>query len=84
MELLLDTHTVIWYFQNDRKLPSRVAELLEDPANRLYLSIVSLWGIAIKLNVGKLNLEIGFSDFQGLLARFSIETLPILFAHTEQ
>ena len=46
MNLLLDTHTIIWYFQNDEKLPSNISELLEDSSNNLYVSIVSLWEIA--------------------------------------
>ncbi|MBE9140597.1 type II toxin-antitoxin system VapC family toxin [Nodosilinea sp. LEGE 07088] len=84
MNLLLDTHTVIWYFQDDEKLPSSVADLLEDPDNSLYVSIASLWEIAIKLNLGKLTLEIAFADFRRLLERFLIETLPISFANTEE
>ena len=84
MNLLLDTHVIIWYFQNDKKLSTSVSELLEDADNNLYLSIVSLWEIAIKLNLGKLNLEIAFSDFQGLLNRFLIEILPISFANVEE
>lgn len=84
MNLLLDTHTIIWYFQNDEKLPSNISELLEDSSNNLYVSIVSLWEIAIKLNLNKLNLEIDFSDFQALLEQFSIQTLPISFVNTEE
>ncbi len=84
MNLLLDTHTVIWYFQDDKKLPTNVSELLEDPENRLFVSIASLWEIAIKLNLGKLTLEIAFSDLQEILERFLIETLPISFANMEE
>ncbi|MEM8603956.1 MAG: type II toxin-antitoxin system VapC family toxin [Cyanobacteria bacterium P01_H01_bin.121] len=84
MNLLLDTHIVIWYFQDDQKLRSNISKLLEDSSNHLYLSSISLWEIAIKLNIGKLNLEIEFSDFQRLLTQFSIATLPISFADTQE
>lgn len=84
MDLLLDTHVVIWYFQDDEKLLPNVSELLEDADNRLRLSIVSLWEIAIKLNIGKLDLTISLFDFQMLLERFSIATLPISFGDIEE
>jgi PIN domain nuclease of toxin-antitoxin system len=84
MHLLLDTHTFIWYFQSDQQLPSAMADMLEDVDNSLYLSIASLWEIAIKLNIGKLTLQVPFSDLPELLERFLIETLPIEFADTAQ
>lgn len=62
MNLLLDTHTFIWYFQSDQQLPSAMADMLEDVDNNLYLSIASLWEIAIKLNIGKLTLQVSFSN----------------------
>ncbi|MEO1300171.1 MAG: type II toxin-antitoxin system VapC family toxin [Cyanobacteria bacterium J06636_16] len=47
------------------------------------MSIASLWEMAIKLNLGKLHLEVPFSDLQELLEQFLIETLPISFVDTE-
>jgi PIN domain nuclease of toxin-antitoxin system len=84
MNLLLDTHAFIWYFQSDQQLPPAMAEMFEDLENSLYLSIVSLWEIAIKLNIGKLTLQVPFSDLPDLLERFSIETLPLEFADAAQ
>lgn len=48
-KLLLDTHTLLWYFQNNEKLSTKVIDLLENPENALYISVVSLWEIAIKM-----------------------------------
>lgn len=84
MKLLLDTHTLLWYLQQSEKLPAQVSDLLEEPSYRLYLSIVSLWEISIKLNLGKLKLEISFSSLQTLLEQLRIEILPISFADTER
>ena len=53
MSVLVDTHALLWYASNDRKLSQNAKEILESPFDR-YLSIVSLWEISIKLNIGKL------------------------------
>lgn len=51
MTFLLDTHTLIWYLEDSDKLSSKAAEIIEDPRNILWLSIASLWEIAIKLGL---------------------------------
>jgi PIN domain nuclease of toxin-antitoxin system len=53
---LLDTHTFIWLSENDSNLSNNLREMI-DIADRVYLSIASLWEIAIKLNLGKLLLQ---------------------------
>ena len=50
MSVLVDTHALLWYASNDRKLSQNAKEILESPFDR-YLSIVSLWEISIKLNI---------------------------------
>ncbi len=83
MDLLLDTHVFIWYFQGSDKIEPKILELLEDPENILHLSIASLWEIAIKTGLGKLSLDISFGELQSILERLSIEILSITFADTE-
>lgn len=51
MKLLLDTHVAIWAVIGDSRLGSRVEDLLQDDANELFVSAVSLWEIAIKHRV---------------------------------
>lgn len=82
MAFLLDTHTLIWYLENDRQLVPEAAELLEDANQVLYVSVASLWEIAIKLGLKKLTLQVSFQELKELLERFSIKTLPILFDDT--
>ncbi|HEY9645997.1 MAG TPA: type II toxin-antitoxin system VapC family toxin [Chroococcidiopsis sp.] len=79
---MLDTHTLIWYFEDDTQLTSKAADILEDTSHDLYVSVASLWEIAIKLGLEKLSLKVSFQDFQGLLEQFSIKILPILFEDT--
>lgn len=56
MKLLLDTHVFLWYLIEDRKLPTRWTELIRDPNNDVYLSVVSVWEAIIKSGLGKLSL----------------------------
>lgn len=55
-QYLLDTHTFIWLSENSDQLSSNLKDIIEE-ADTVYLSIVSLWEIAIKLNLGKLSLN---------------------------
>ena len=42
MRLLLDTHTLLWFLLNDRKLSKLAKVAIEDPANDRWLSPISL------------------------------------------
>ena len=63
MRLLLDTHTFIWFITNNPKLSLGVRLLIEDEVNELFLSIASIWEIAIKQSTGKLNFGLPFKLF---------------------
>jgi PIN domain nuclease of toxin-antitoxin system len=56
MKLLLDTHVFLWFISGDRHLPDKWREMIQDPENEVYLSVVSLWEAIIKHNLGKLPL----------------------------
>ena len=52
---LLDTHTIaIWFFNGDDALSETAQRIILDPSNRIYLSIVSAWELAIKIGLEKL------------------------------
>lgn len=48
MRLLLDTHVAIWAILGDPRLPPQIQDIIDEPANEVVLSVVSLWEIAIK------------------------------------
>jgi PIN domain nuclease of toxin-antitoxin system len=48
MKLLLDTHMLLWMSENSPRLSAKARQLLEDPANEIIFSVVSIWEIAIK------------------------------------
>ena len=83
MQFLIDTHVLIWYLEDNSQLTSTAAEILEDTRHDLYVSIASLWEIAIKSGLGKLKLKIEFHDLKNLLKRFSIEIVSIDFEDTQ-
>lgn len=78
MRLSLDTHIVIWWFENPEQLKESVIALIEDSANDVYVSSAVLWEISIKSAMGKLRLP---ANFISLLKKDFIE-LPILWKHT--
>ncbi len=63
MKLLLDTHTFLWHAHSDSRLSATAAALLTDPTNGLFLSMASVWEIAIKTGLGKLVLATPFISF---------------------
>ena len=83
MNILLDTHTLLWYLEDSKNLSSKAAEIIEYPSNTLRVSIASLWEISIKLGLGKLSLQNSFSELEEVLKQLKIEVLPITFSDTE-
>ena len=57
MRYLLDTHVIIWLAENSPKLPLKVKKLVQYPMNDVFISSVSLWEIAIKMKLGKLDID---------------------------
>ncbi len=57
MRFLIDTHILIWMLEGERRLSKSRRELLSDPTNQVFVSVVSLWEIAIKTGTGKLSIS---------------------------
>jgi PIN domain nuclease of toxin-antitoxin system len=64
VKLLLDTHTFLWFAgrQQYALLPQATRDVLEDGANSLFLSYASIWELAIKVSIGKLQLSEPVAD----------------------
>ncbi len=84
MRYLLDTHTLLWFLQDDPQLPEKVGNEITNIENSCYVSIASLWEIAIKINLGKLAIKFSFEKFASFLSDNDIEVLPIAFDHLIQ
>lgn len=62
MKLLLDTHVFIWWVSDAQRLSPVVLSAFCDPANELLISIVSVWELQIKVQLGKLTLGQSLAD----------------------
>ena len=81
MRILLDTHTLIWFFAGDSKLSTTARILIEDEDNNKLVSIASIWEMAIKESKGKeskglLNLSVPFEDY--IRQKISLEDFNLL------
>lgn len=54
MKLLLDTHCFLWFISGDLRLPAYARCLIAETSNERFLSVASLWEMAIKSSMGKL------------------------------
>jgi PIN domain nuclease of toxin-antitoxin system len=82
MKLLIDTHTFIWFAQGSEKLSQHASELLDDSRNELLLSMASIWEMQIKVQLGKLRLDLPLSDLIESQRQINIlQILPIELSH---
>lgn len=82
MNLLLDTHAFLWWIGNDSRLPQRARDLISSPDNQVFLSVVSAWELAIKIQMGKLDLRDDLDHFlPEQLQRNGFNVLPIALPH---
>lgn len=82
MKLLLDTHVLLAVAQ-DRPgaFGPKVETLLLDGANELYVSVASLWEIAIKHRLGKLEISPSLDEWPDLIATLGIAVIPVITSH---
>ncbi|WP_145857370.1 type II toxin-antitoxin system VapC family toxin [Pedobacter suwonensis] len=81
MQFLLDTHTFIWFINGDSSLPNELIDEIKNLKNQCFISIASIWEIAIKCKLNKLSLNADFDRILDFLDQNQIEILPISFDH---
>ena len=82
MKLLLDTHAFYWFVAGDARMPMHVRSAIEDDGSDVFVSIASLWEMAIKVGNGKWpEAAPVVSSFAEELTANDFEPLPILIAH---
>ena len=77
MDFLLDTHALIWFSEDNKQLSAKARSIINNNRNKIFLSIVSFFELAIKFNAGKLDSDLSLSDFFVLASDSSIIILPI-------
>ena len=81
MKVLLDTHILVWYFTDDTKLSTKARKLIEDDANEIYYSILSVLEVEIKHAAHPDRLSLSGEDFINYCKKLGFVQLPLEVAH---
>lgn len=82
MRLLLDTHTLLWWFSDDPALPASCRKLISKSDSSVFVSAVSAWEISTKFRLGRLPSASDLvQDFGGYLERERFLSLPLSSDH---
>ena len=85
MRVLLDTHALLWWVQDDPQLSRKARVMLASFDSEVYVSAASAWEIATKVRIGKLpGAEAFASEFTERLLRLSFRELPISVQHGQR
>ena len=79
MAYLLDTHTLLWWFDDPDILTSKARKTIEDPKNVIFVSSVLTWEIMIKKSLGKLKVP---DSIFTIIRKGKFQELPISIEHT--
>jgi PIN domain nuclease of toxin-antitoxin system len=78
VKLLLDTHIWIWMLSDTARLAPKIANTLQDPANELWLSPISIWELLILVEKRRVSLEMGTEEWIAQEARIApIKEAPL-------
>ena len=84
MKYLLDTHAFLWFIDGSSELSPNAKEIILNPENLKFVSIVSFWEIAIKLKIEKIIIEMPFSDLKNQAQINGFQILPLVFEDTQR
>ncbi|MBP2234572.1 PIN domain nuclease of toxin-antitoxin system [Sinorhizobium kostiense] len=81
MNILLDTHILLWAAGDPNRLPDEARAMINDPENALYFSAASLWEVAIKRGLGRADFEVDPRILRRGLLDNGYEELAVTGAH---
>ncbi|MBF0461847.1 MAG: type II toxin-antitoxin system VapC family toxin [Magnetococcales bacterium] len=85
MKLLMDTHTFLWWVWEHPNLSDKTREVMTNPENDLFLSMASIWEMAIKISMGRLALTKSLDCFiSDHMERNQFTLLDISIAHASR
>jgi PIN domain nuclease of toxin-antitoxin system len=79
VRLLLDTHILLWWLNENPQLPTRADMLISDPNNQVFVSAISVWEISIKAGIGKLEADV--QDILAAIPNSGFLALPFSLEH---
>jgi len=77
--LLLDTHVLLWWLSDDRKLAKHARDIIANPNNEVLVSSASVWEVSIKAALGRLEIEL--DDLEDAIVRNGFRPLLIGLRH---
>jgi PIN domain nuclease of toxin-antitoxin system len=77
MRLLLDTHVLLWALVSPDRIPARVREWLASPEHEVLFSAASIWEIAIKVQIGRMELPMPLQEVVTAAVKSGFEELPV-------
>ncbi len=83
MNLLLDTHTLLWFIMEDQKLPKSVKARIEKSERGCFTSIATLWEIGIKYSLGRLEIHTSLETLFELVEKSGVKLLSISTSHIQ-
>ena len=81
MEILIDTHMLLWWLADDSRLSKKARALMADPANMLTVSAATAWEIAIKQALGKMTMD---GDLEKEVRELGFAMLPVTVPHAAE
>jgi len=78
VRLLLDTHVLLWWLDDDRRLPGAWRATIGDPRHDVWVSTISIAEIVIKSSLGKLESP---PDVIGAVSGSQLDTMPFQVEH---
>lgn len=79
MSYLLDTHTFIWWIEDNVNLSYQSKQIISNPNNLIFISAVNTWEITIKKSLGKLSVP---GNLEEIIYQCGFDILPITIKHT--
>lgn len=81
MKILLDTHIIVWYFEDNKQLSQKACDIIEDEANEIYYSLVSLLEVEIKHAAHPHRLSLRGEDFLSYCKELGFIQAPLNIWH---
>lgn len=81
MNLLLDTHVLLWWIDGSKRLGKRAKAAMVRPNASLWISAASVWELSIKLGVGRLKMNKPLEEIISALLEMGFQALPIRIPH---
>lgn len=78
MKYLLDTHILIWWAEDNRKLKPGYKDIIADGNNMIFVSVVSVWEVIIKTKLKKIRLK---TSIDKIISKYGFHILDIKIDH---